>query len=277
MNVARLIGCDVGKLDLALSTRNIRVGNDNIVQKLTLSQAIDARDALAKSIYACLFEWLVEQINKSLVVGKRRTGRHISILDIYGFESFEENNFEQFCINYANEKLQQHFNCHLFKLEQEEYILDGINWAKVDFEDNKHCLNLFEKKPLGLLSLLDEESTFPNGTDLTLADKLKKHLNTNPCFRGERGPAFGVCHYAGKVIYSTCGFLEKNRDLLHLDSIQLLSSCTCYLPRIFAFNMLNQSVDTLYKSGGANSQKLSVVTKFKVQKRSRSQSTFRLG
>ncbi|XP_010249396.1 PREDICTED: myosin-1-like [Nelumbo nucifera] len=267
--VAKLIGCNVGELKLALSTRKMRVGNDNIVQKLTLSQAIDTRDALAKSLYACLFDWVVEQINKSLEVGKRRTGRSISILDIYGFESFDRNSFEQFCINYANERLQQHFNRHLFKLEQEEYIQDGIDWTKVDFEDNQDCLNLFEKKPLGLLSLLDEESTFPNGTDLTFANKLKQHLNSNSCFRGERGRAFSVLHYAGEVTYDTSGFLEKNRDLLHLDSIQLLSSCTCRLPQIFASNMLIQSekpvVGPLYKSGGADSQKLSVATKFKGQ------------
>ncbi|XP_061973426.1 myosin-1-like isoform X1 [Populus nigra] len=267
--VAKLIGCNVEELKLALSTRKMRVGNDTIVQKLSLSQAIDTRDALAKSIYSCLFDWLVEQVNKSLAVGKRRTGRSISILDIYGFESFERNSFEQFCINYANERLQQHFNRHLFKLEQEEYIQDGIDWTKVDFDDNQDCLNLFEKKPLGLLSLLDEESTFPNGTDLTFANKLKQHLNSNSCFRGERGKAFSVSHYAGEVTYDTTGFLEKNRDLLHLDSIQLLSSCSCHLPQIFASNMLTQSekpvVGPLYKAGGADSQKLSVATKFKGQ------------
>ncbi|XP_031741489.1 myosin-1 isoform X2 [Cucumis sativus] len=267
--VAKLIECEIEELKLALSTRKMRVGNDSIVQKLTLSQAIDTRDALAKSIYACLFEWLVEQINKSLAVGKRRTGRSISILDIYGFESFDRNSFEQFCINYANERLQQHFNRHLFKLEQEEYIQDGIDWAKVDFDDNQDCLSLFEKKPLGLLSLLDEESTFPNGTDLTFANKLKQHLGPNSSFRGERGKAFTVCHYAGEVTYDTTGFLEKNRDLLHLDSIQLLSSCSCHLPQIFASNMLTQSEKsiggTLHKSGGAESQKLSVARKFKGQ------------
>ncbi|KAK8476676.1 hypothetical protein V6N11_081669, partial [Hibiscus sabdariffa] len=269
INVAKLIGCDIADLSLALSTRKMRVGNDNIVQKLTLSQAIETRDALAKSIYACLFEWLVEQINKSLAVGKRLTGRSISILDIYGFESFDRNSFEQFCINYANERLQQHFNRHLFKLEQEEYIQDGIDWTKVDFDDNQDCLHLFEKKPLGLLSLLNEESTFPNGTDYTFANKLKQHLNSNPCFRGEREKAFTVSHFAGEVTYDTTGFLEKNRDLLHLDSIQLLSSSSCHLPQAFASNMLNQSekpvVGPLHKAGGADSQKLSVATKFKGQ------------
>ncbi|KAL5140294.1 Myosin-1 [Glycine soja] len=269
LTVAKLIGCEIEDLKLTLSTRKMKVGNDIIVQKLTLSQAIDARDALAKSIYACLFDWLVEQINKSLAVGKRRTGRSISILDIYGFESFNRNSFEQFCINYANERLQQHFNRHLFKLEQEEYIQDGIDWAKVEFEDNQDCLNLYEKKPLGLLSLLDEESTFPNGTDLTFANKLKQHLNSNSCFKGEREKAFTVRHYAGEVTYDTSGFLEKNRDLLHLDSIQLLSSSICHLPKLFASHMLTQSekpvVGPLHKSGGADSQKLSVATKFKGQ------------
>ncbi|KAJ8625248.1 hypothetical protein MRB53_033778 [Persea americana] len=150
----------------------------------------------------------------------------------------------------------------------QEYIQDGIDWTKVDFEDNQDCLNLFEKKPLGLLSLLDEESTFPNGTDLTLANKLKQHLNSNSCFRGDRGSAFSVCHYAGEVMYDTSGFLEKNRDLLHLDSIQLLSACTCPLPQIFASNMLTQSeksVGHLNRSNAVDIQKLSVATKFKGQ------------
>ncbi|KAI3731749.1 hypothetical protein L1987_62938 [Smallanthus sonchifolius] len=186
LNVSKLIGCEADGLKLALSTRKMKVGNENIVQKLTLSQAIDTRDALAKSIYSCLFDWLVEQINKSLAAGKCRTGRSISILDIYGFESFDE------------------------------YIQDGIDWAKMEFEDNQDCLNLFEK-----------------------------------------------------VMYDTSGFLEKNRDLLHLDSIKLLSSCTCELPQAFASNMLSSSekpvLGPLHKSGGADSQKLSVVTKFKGQ------------
>lgn len=149
---------------------------------------------MEKSIYSCLFDCLVDQINKSLAVGKRRTGRSISILDIYGFESFNRNNFEQFCISYANGRLQQHFHRHLFKLEQKEYIHDGIDWARVEFEDNQDCLNLFEKRPLWLLSLLDEESTFPNGTDLTFANKLKQHLNSKSCFKGERDQAFTMCH-----------------------------------------------------------------------------------
>ncbi|GLJ33257.1 hypothetical protein SUGI_0669180 [Cryptomeria japonica] len=265
-NAATLLGCNVLELMKALSTRKIRAGNENIEQKLTLSQAVDTRDALAKAIYASLFDWLVEHINKSLEAGKRRTGRSISILDIYGFESFKRNSFEQLCINYANERLQQHFNRHLFKLEQEEYSLDGIDWTRVEFEDNQECLDLIEKRPLGLLSLLDEECTFPKGTDLTLANKLKQHLNGNSCFKGERGSAFGVCHYAGEVVYDTTTFLEKNRDLLHSDLIQLMSSCTG-LPQLFAANFSKgpQILTPRGRANGADSQRQSVATKFKGQ------------
>ncbi|XP_076890093.1 myosin-1-like, partial [Bidens hawaiensis] len=269
LTVAKLLGCEAEKLQIALSTRKMTVRNETIVKRLNLSQAMDSRDALAKSIYSCLFDWLVEQINKSLSAGKRQSRRSISILDIYGFESFDVNSLEQFCINYANERLQQHFNHHLFKLQQEEYIQDGINWAKVDFEDNQDCLSLFEKRPLGLLFLLDEETTFPNATDMSFANKLKEHLSSNPCFIGERGKAFTVLHYAGEVTYDTTGFLEKNRDLLHMVSIQLLSSCTCELPQIFASNMLSvtekPAVGSPKKIGGADPHKISVMLKFKGQ------------
>ncbi|KAJ8754628.1 hypothetical protein K2173_010719 [Erythroxylum novogranatense] len=265
---ASSMGCSIQDLVLALSTHNIQAGKDTIAKKLTLQQAIVRRDALAKFIYASLFEWLIEQINKSLEVGKMRMWKSIGIVDIYGFESFKNNSFEQFCINYANERLQQHFNRHLFKLEQQVYEVDGIDWTKVDFVDNQECLNLFEKKPFGLLSLLDEESNFPGATDLTFANKLKQHLKNYPCFKSERGRAFGVQHYAGEVIYDTNGFLEKNRDPMHSEFTQLLASCSCVLPKMFAFKMPNQSPKltcSSNKSGGIESSSQSVGTKFKEQ------------
>lgn len=266
-NAAKLLGCSVSQLVIALSTRKIQAGKENIVQRLTLTQAIDTRDALAKSIYAHLFDWIVEQINHSLGTGRQRTRRSISILDIYGFESFNKNGFEQFCINYANERLQQHFNRHLFKLEQEEYLDDGIDWASVEFVDNTDCLSLFEKKPLGLLSLLDEESTFPKATDLSFANKLKQHLSGNSGFKGEQEGTFNICHYAGEVTYDTTGFLEKNRDPLHSESIQLLSSCKSDLPKDFASVMIadSQNKSSLSRHFIVDSQKQSVVTKFKSQ------------
>ncbi|XP_006657835.2 myosin-1 isoform X2 [Oryza brachyantha] len=264
---AKLLGCSTPQLMSALTTRQIQAGKDNIIQKLTLTQAIDARDALAKSIYAHLFDWIIEQINHSLGTGREYTWKSISILDIYGFESFNKNGFEQFCINYANERLQQHFNRHLFKLEQEEYLEDGIDWANVEFVDNADCLSLFEKKPLGLLSLLDEESTFPKATDFSFANKLKQHLRGNSAFKGEQEGAFKICHYAGEVTYDTSGFLEKNRDPLNSELIQLLSSCKCELPKYFASVMVAdcQNKSTLSWHLAADSQKQSVVTKFKAQ------------
>ncbi|XP_020570932.1 myosin-2-like isoform X2 [Phalaenopsis equestris] len=266
-SAAKLMGCEVDDLMLALSTHTIQAGNISIVQRLTLQQAIATRDALAKLIYDCLFEWLVEQINNSLEPGKRRTGRCISILDIYGFESFHNNGFEQLCINYTNEWLQQYFNRHLFKLEQQEYTQDGIDWSKVDFNDNTECLKLFEKKPLGLFSLLDEESSFAETTDGTLAIKFWKNLSRNPCFKVERDGAFKILHHAGEVLYNTNGFLEKNRDTLYLDLVRLLQSCSCDLLRLFVSRILNQAQ---WSTGpqwlnSFDSQKHSVGTKFKGQ------------
>ncbi|KAG5235563.1 Myosin-2 heavy chain [Salix suchowensis] len=230
-NAARLINCRAQDLMLALSTHKIQAGNDFIAKKLTMQKAIDRRDALAKFIYTRLFEWLVVQINKSVKVGELSTGRSISILDIYGFESFKNNSFEQFCINYANERLQQHFNRHLFKLEQE--------------------------KPLGLLSLLDEETNIPNATDLTFTNKLKQYFNDNPCFKGQRGRAFGVCHYAGEVAYDTNGFLEKNRDPMHSEFIHLLSSSGCQLPKPASLSC---------QSGGLESSMQSVATSSRISR-----------
>ncbi|KAG9160010.1 hypothetical protein Leryth_005748 [Lithospermum erythrorhizon] len=135
----------------------------------------------------------------------------------------------------------------------QEYESDGVDWTKVDFVDNQECLDLFEKKPIGLISLLDEESKFPKATDLTFANKIRQHLDANPCFKGVKDGAFCVVHSAGKVLYNTSGFLEKNRDSLPSDTIQLLSLCSGRLPQAFASKLINQSL------------KQSVGTKFKGQ------------
>ncbi|KAL9256534.1 Myosin-2-like protein [Drosera capensis] len=250
--VSELMGCSISDLILALSTGIIQAGKDSIPKSLTLQQAMDARDALVKFIYASLFDWLVQKINQSLGEGKKQTGRSIAILDICGFESYEKNSFEQLCINYANERLQQHFNRHLLKLVQEDYEADGIDWTRVKFEDNLECLDLFEKKSLGLLSILDEESNLPKASCLTFAHKLKQHLEPHPRFRAGKDGSFSVNHFAGEVLYDTHGFLEKNRDPLP-ESIHLLSSCSSPLLKLFASSVLDRS------------QKLSVATTFKGQ------------
>ncbi|XP_047951601.1 myosin-2-like isoform X2 [Salvia hispanica] len=266
-NAAALMGCSEQDLILTMSTRRVRAGKDEVTKSLTLEQAIDTRDALAMFIYVSLFDWLVEQMNLSLSTGKDNMGRSISILDMYGFESLKKNSFEQFCINYADERLQHHFNQHLFKLEQEEYELDGIDWKRVDFEDNQDCVDLFEKTPIGFISILDELSNLPKATDLTFAAKLKHHFSTNRWFKGERGGTFSIRHHAGEVLYETGKFLEKNRDPIHSEIIELLSSCTGRLPQFFAA-LLKQSKNlssASTQSGMSVCKKQSVATKFKGQ------------
>ncbi|KAL8127187.1 hypothetical protein AgCh_014199 [Apium graveolens] len=252
---ARLIGCHREELMLALSTCKIQTEKDNVAKKLILQQAIDKRDALAKFVYASLFNWLVDKLNGSIAKGERQEGRSISILDIYGFESVQKNSLEQLCINYASERLHQHFIRHLLKLQQEEYDLDGIDWTNVEYRDNKDCLDLFEKRQTGLLSLLDEESQLSKTSNLTFAEKLNQHCKTNPCFNQEQGGAFNIRHYAGEVQYNSIGFLEKNRDSLHSDITELLLSCSSQLPRLFASNHVKgtsvfpqQSVGTKLKA-----------------------------
>lgn len=263
INAASLMGCSVNDLMLALSSRKMQAGKDKVVKSSNMQQAIDTRDALAKFIYANLFDWIVDKINRSLAMGKEKTGRTINILDMYGFESFEKNSFEQFCINYANERLQQHYNRHLFKLEQEEYELEGIDWTKVNFQDNQECLDLFEKKPIGIISLLDEESNFHDVTDLAFANKLKQYLKAKPCYRGDR-EELGIRHYAGEVIYDTSGFLDKNKDTVHPDIIQLLSSSSDDLLKLFASAFANQSQKTASPLIEIpDFQKQTVATKFK--------------
>ncbi|KAK1391717.1 Myosin-2 [Heracleum sosnowskyi] len=238
---ASLIGCCCEDLMLAVSTSRIQTEKDNVAKNLTLQQAIEKRDALANFVYASLFYWLVDKINGSIEKGERQAGRSISILDIYGFESVQKNSLEQLCINYASERLHQHFIRHLLKLQQEEYDLDGIDWTKVEYRDNKDCLDLFEKWQAGLISLLDEESNLSKTSNLTFAEKLNQHCKTNPCFKREQGGAFTIRHYAGEVQYHTTDFLEKNRDSLQSDTTELLLSCSGQLPRLFASNYVDDT------------------------------------
>jgi myosin-5 len=153
--LAELLEIDLEEMQQWLCTRKIVSMREIFLKPMTVEDARAARDALAKHIYAGLFNWIVLVINKALESDIPRH-KFIGVLDIYGFETFEINSFEQFCINYANEKLQQQFNLHVFKLEQEEYIKEGIEWKMIDFYDNQPCIDLIETK-LGILDLLDEE------------------------------------------------------------------------------------------------------------------------
>uniref|UniRef100_A0A8C0WVA0 Myosin VC n=1 Tax=Castor canadensis TaxID=51338 RepID=A0A8C0WVA0_CASCN len=216
MVFCELLGLECSKVAQWLCNRKIVTSSETVVKPMTRPQAINARDALAKKIYAHLFNFIVERINQALQFsGKQHT--FIGVLDIYGFETFDVNSFEQFCINYANEKLQQQFNLHVFKLEQEEYMREDIPWALIDFYDNQPVIDLIESK-MGILELLDEECLLPHGTDENWLQKLYNNfINKNPLFEKPRmsNTSFVIQHFADKVEYKCESFLEKNRDTVH--------------------------------------------------------------
>lgn len=219
--------CDllqINKKDLRkwLITRQIDSYNDQVLIPHSKHAAETARDALAKHIYAKLFDYIVQVINQNLVSDDKQDA-FIGVLDIYGFETFETNSFEQFCINYANEKLQQQFNQHVFKLEQEEYLKEGIVWTMIDFYDNQPCINLIEEK-LGVLDLLDEECRMVNGSDETWLTKLYEKCAKYDHFAKPRfgQQAFLIRHFSDAVQYESRGFVEKNRDHISKELVGVL-------------------------------------------------------
>ncbi|KAL7159103.1 hypothetical protein ABFS83_01G006500 [Erythranthe nasuta] len=225
---ANLFRCDVNLLLATLTTRSIQTREGIIVKALDSNAAVSGRDALAKTVYAKLFDWLVEKINRS--VGQDHDSKiQIGVLDIYGFECFKLNSFEQFCINFANEKLQQHFNEHVFKMEQEEYQREQINWSYIEFIDNQDVLDLIEKKPIGIIGLLDEACMFPKSTHETFSNKLFQNFRSHQRLEKAKFSEtdFTIAHYAGKVNYQTEKFLDKNRDYIVVEHCNLLASSEC--------------------------------------------------
>ncbi|XP_059563243.1 unconventional myosin-Vb [Myotis daubentonii] len=225
----RLLGVEHSQMEHWLCHRKLVTTAETYVKTMSLQQVVNARNALAKHIYAQLFGWIVEQVNKALHTALKQHS-FIGVLDIYGFETFEVNSFEQFCINYANEKLQQQFNSHVFKLEQEEYMKEQIPWTLIDFYDNQPCIDLIEAK-LGILDLLDEECKVPKGTDQNWAQKLYDRHGGCQHFQKPRmsNTAFIVAHFADKVEYLSDGFLEKNRDTVYEEQINILKASKCPL------------------------------------------------
>ncbi|XP_044049889.1 unconventional myosin-Va isoform X11 [Siniperca chuatsi] len=220
-----LVGVTYQDMSQWLCHRKLKTATETYIKPLPRMQATNARDALSKHIYAKLFNWIVEHVNKALITNVKQHS-FIGVLDIYGFETFEINSFEQFCINYANEKLQQQFNMHVFKLEQEEYMKEQIPWTLIDFYDNQPCINLIEAK-MGVLDLLDEECKMPKGSDDSWAQKLyNTHLKTCSLFEKPRmsNRAFIIQHFADKVEYQCEGFLEKNKDTVNEEQINVLKA-----------------------------------------------------
>ncbi|XP_018338219.1 PREDICTED: unconventional myosin-Va isoform X1 [Trachymyrmex septentrionalis] len=233
--LSELLGVEINAMRKWLCHRKIVSTREVFLKPMTVEQANGARDALAKHIYAELFNWIVTNINISLQ-SPSQPHCFIGVLDIYGFETFEINSFEQFCINYANEKLQQQFNQHVFKLEQEEYLKEDIEWTFIDFYDNQPCIDLIETK-LGILDLLDEECRMPKGSDASWAEKLYTKCIKSKHFEKPRFgyTAFLIHHFADLVQYETVGFLEKNRDTVIEEQVDVLrSSENKLLRRLFS-------------------------------------------
>ncbi|XP_020422959.1 myosin-11 [Prunus persica] len=225
---AELLMCDVDALEDALCKRVMITPEEVIKRSLDPQSAAISRDGLAKTIYSRLFDWLVDKINVS--IGQDATSKSlIGVLDIYGFESFKTNSFEQFCINFTNEKLQQHFNQHVFKMEQEEYTKEQIDWSYIEFVDNQDVLDLIEKKPGGIVALLDEACMFPKSTHETFANKLYQTFKTHKRFIKPKlsRTDFAIGHYAGEVLYQSDQFLDKNKDYVVPEHQDLLGASKC--------------------------------------------------
>jgi myosin-7 len=241
--VASLLQFSPRDLIIALTTKTIFTSGETVTSTLAEHQSVDIRDAFVKGIYGRLFIWIVEKINAAIYRPKEAGSyrKSIGVLDIFGFENFENNSFEQLCINFANENLQQFFVQHIFKLEQEEYNNENINWKNIEFIDNQEILDMIAVKQMNIIALIDEESKFPKGTDLSCLEKLHKFHGTHRNYIKPKSSAihaFGLVHFAGNVEYNINGFLEKNRDTFSGDLMQLVqTSSNKFLTSLFTSDM----------------------------------------
>ncbi|XP_004694932.1 PREDICTED: unconventional myosin-VIIb [Condylura cristata] len=239
--VLKLLEVKHQELKDCLIKHSIIVRGELVTTPLNITQAADRRDAFVKGIYGQLFLWIVKKINSVIFTpptnDPKNVRKAIGLLDIFGFENFQKNSFEQLCINLANEHLQQFFVQHVFTMEQEEYCSENIPWEHIQYTDNRPTLDLLVLKPMSVISLLDEESHFPQGTDITMLQKLNSVHAKNQAFlkpKNIHDTRFGITHFAGNVYYQVEGFLEKNRDVLGSDILSLLhSSKNKFLQEIF--------------------------------------------
>ncbi|KAI5737109.1 hypothetical protein M8J76_010080 [Diaphorina citri] len=219
--VASLLAVPKQPLIDALTRKTFFAQGETVISTLSREQSVDVRDAFVKGIYGRLFVYITHKINSAIYRPKNQARSAMGVLDIFGFENFNTNSFEQFCINYANENLQQFFVQHIFKLEQEEYNVEAINWQHIEFVDNQDALDLIAIKQLNIMALIDEESKFPKGTDHTLLAKLHKTHGLHRNYlkpKSDINTSFGLNHFAGVVFYDTRDLLQ----LVHISSNQFL-------------------------------------------------------
>uniref|UniRef100_G3T3X5 Unconventional myosin-XIX n=1 Tax=Loxodonta africana TaxID=9785 RepID=G3T3X5_LOXAF len=251
-----------------LRIRTIKAGRQQQVFRKPCSRAEcdTRRDCLAKLVYARLFDWLVSVINSSICADPNAWTTFIGLLDVYGFESFPNNSLEQLCINYANEKLQQHFVAHFLRAQQEEYAVEGLEWSFVNYQDNQSCLDLIEGSPISICSLLNEECRLNRPSSAAqLQTRIESVLAGRPCLgqnKLSREPSFIVVHYAGPVCYHTAGLVEKNKDPVPPELTRLLQQSQDPLLKVlFPTNPKENSQEE--SSGQSRAPVLTVVSKFK--------------
>lgn len=222
--ISHLLELSEDWLKQALTQKVTETRGDRVLTPYNIDQALDARDAIAKALYSRLFTWLVERINLIVCRFERDRTTSLAVLDIFGFEDFHVNSFEQLCINYANETLQFFFNQHIFRLEQKEYAKEKIDWTNIDYQDNQPIIDLIASKPAGIIHILDDECNFPQATDQSFLEKCHFHHSDNGLYGKPRmsTPEFTIRHYAGKIKYSIVHFLEKNKDTLRGDVVELM-------------------------------------------------------
>merc|ERR1719385_254779 len=231
--VADICGIDAEWMITYFCKPKLKVGTEWVSKGQTCSGAGSSVAGIGRKVYELVFRFIVEKCNETLIDPTMKKVQYIGCLDIAGFEIFDYNGFEQICINFVNEKLQQFFNLHMFTLEQEEYVKEGIEWANVDFGmDLQVCITMFEK-PMGLLAIWEEESLFPKATDDTFRAKLMDNLLGKPACQNFQKPDprapdknahFGVAHYAAMVSYNLTGWLEKNKDPLNDTVVELMKN-----------------------------------------------------
>ncbi|XP_049877142.1 myosin-IIIb-like isoform X1 [Pectinophora gossypiella] len=220
-----LLGVETSDLRECLTSSSVVARGETIARYSSPTEAAVARDATARGLYARAFDRIVERINALLCQNRPQNNEQLSIgiLDIFGFENFSRNSFEQLCINIANEQIQYYFNQHIFTWEQQEYMAEGVPVDLVEFSDNRPVLDMLLSRPMGLLALLDEESRFPRATDRTLIEKFHNNIKSKYYVRPKSDAiCFAIHHFAGRVVYQADGFLEKNRNFLPPEVVQLM-------------------------------------------------------
>merc|ERR1711963_374182 len=261
IKIADICGIDAEWMVTYFCKPKLRVGGEWVSKGQTCKGAAAGVSGIGRKIYETLFNFIMNKCNNTLIDPTMKKVQYIGCLDIAGFEIFDYNGFEQICINFCNEKLQQFFNQHMFVLEQEEYVKEGIEWANVDFGmDSQKCIDMFEK-PMGLLAILEEESLFPKATDQSFAGKLHENLLgkcenfQKPSPKPDPGAHFAVIHYAATVSYNLTGWLEKNKDPLNDTIVELMKNGSNALLVECFYDHPGQPTEVKKDAGGGGKKK----------------------